>query len=600
MMRGHGAGHGGRMGPLGGDQKRLDWELIRRLYTYTRPYAGTRNLLLLLVVVRALQLPLLSWTVARVISRPIARHDVVGTLWGVLGFVTLVVLTEIVFMFRVRIALRMGESISFDLRSQIYRHLLVLPMSFFNKMPLGRMISRVTSDVDVVRIGIQDVFFISTVQAGSMLIAAGVMLYYDWFLFLVVLTLVPVLWLTIRHFRDKLRQAHREVQESYSRVTASLAESIGGMRVIQSFVRQVYNDRQFGQQIVAHGGKNMEAARQGAVFVPMLEVNSQLFLAIVLVVGGYRALHGSIGLEPLIQFLFLSELFFGPIPVLGRQYNQALNAMAGAERVFRLLDRKPAWTDDSRAVDLPALQGRVEFRNVSFEYDPGKPALRRVSFEVEPGQTVALVGETGSGKSTLTRLLAKLYLPTRGEVMLDGQSITQITGSSLHRQLGMVPQDSFLLSGSVLDNIRFARPTASDEEVVAVARRLDIVGLIEELPDGFHTELGDKGANLSVGQRQLICFARALLADPRLLILDEATSSIDALTERRLQRALQKLLEGRTSVVVAHRLSTIKSADRILVLDHGRIVERGSHHELLAAGGRYTRLYREFVRSIDR
>lgn len=580
-------------------QRPLSWGLARRMSSYTVPYARQRNLLAFLVVVRAIQLPAISWALAKVIAGPIANHDPAGTLLGALGFLGLVGAAELVFVFRMRLALVLGENIAFDLRSDIQEKLARMPMSFFHRVSLGRLISLLTSDVDLVRIGIQDVVFVGIVQAGTMLLAAALMLYYDWTLFLVVLVMVPVVWWLVNHFTRKLAQAHRDVQETYSRLTSSLAESVNGIRVIQGFARQAENDERFTDLISVHADNNMRAARQGAILVPSLEFNGQLFLAVVVVLGGYRAVVGAADLEAVIQFLFLAALLFGPIPVLGRLYDQALSAMAGAERVFRMLDLVPQWQDDPGARDIEGVRGEVEFEGVGFEYEPGRPVLDDVSFRVAPGQTVALVGETGSGKTTITRLLAKLYLPTRGRVLLDGLPLDRISGASLHRHLACVPQDNYLFGPTVRDAIRFARPGATDDEIRAVLERMDLSNLLEELPEGLDTEVGEKGANLSLGQRQLICFARALLSDPRLLVLDEATSSVDAVTEDRLQRALGVLREGRTSFVVAHRLSTIRHADLILVLDHGRLVEHGTHRELLTRNGVYTRLFRDYAGAVS-
>jgi ATP-binding cassette subfamily B protein len=319
-------------------------------------------------------------------------------------------------------------------------------------------------------------------------------------------------------------------------------------------------------------------------------------------VGGWRVFHGDMTMGSLITFFLLANQFFAPIAIIGNQYNQALIAMAGAERVFRLIDVPPDWTDGPKAADLPALSGqgaRVEFRNLSFGYGVTRLVLHDVNFVAEPGQTIALVGHTGSGKSSIINLVAKFYLPTKGEVFIDGEEIRTLTSHSLHRQMGMVQQQNVLFSGTVLDNIRLSRPDATDTEVAAAAAALDCLDIFEALPAGLLTEVGEKGAALSVGQRQLICFTRALLAGPRIIILDEATSSIDALTEARLQQALRKLLAGRTSFVVAHRLSTIRHADLVLVLDQGHIIERGTHAELLARRGHYAALYRQFVQVDD-
>ena len=572
----------------------LDARLIARLYQYTGRHAGRRNWLLFLVVARAIQLPALGWVVASVLSGPIARHDPAGIVAGVMGFAALLLITEAMFVLRIRHALELGEAVIHDLRNDVFRHLLRMPVSFFDRMPLGRLISRITSDVDSIRVGIQDVAFIGVVQLGTMVVAALLMAYYDLWLFLVVLLMVPVLWRVLRYFHHQLARKHREIQESFSRVTATLAESVGGIRVIQGFGRQDITGGLFRQLIFDHSQNNLSVQQTNAVFSPLLEFNGQLFLAILLVVGGYQAFTGHVGLEALIQFFFLANLFFNPIPVLANQYNQALAAMAGAERVFRLLDTPPDWEDAPAAARLPGdtLQGRVELRGVSFAYEPGKPVLRDVSLVAEPGQVVAIVGETGSGKSTIVNLIAKFYLPTAGQVLIDGRDLGGLSSDFLHAHMGNVLQSNFLFSGTVLDNLRVGRPGASEDEVRAAAAALDVLDVIEALPRGFHTEVGERGSQLSLGQRQIVCFTRAMLADPRILLLDEATSGLDVVTEARLQRALRALLRGRTSFVVAHRLSTIRHADQVLVVHAGQIVEQGRFDDLVAQGGFLARLHR--------
>jgi ATP-binding cassette subfamily B protein len=489
-----------------------------------------------------------------------------------------------------------------------------MPMSFFHRVKLGRIISRVTSDVEAVRVGVQDVFFVSIIQFGQMVFSAVAMLFCDWSLFLIVFAMAPVLWTVNRRFRFELSRLSRASQESFSRVTATLAESVGGIRVTQGFVRQATNAGLFRSLLADHARYNVALARTSAILLPILELNSQFFIAVLLLLGGWRTFHHEMEVASLIQFFFLANLFFSPIAVIGNQYNQALMAMAGAERIFRLLDTRPDWEDAPAAVDLPDPRGpgartsrpdappaspapgmRVEFRRVSFGYDPARLVLHDLEFAAEPGRMVALVGHTGSGKSSIVNLAAKFYLPTRGEVLIDGREIRAITSHSLHRQTGIVQQQNFLFSGTVLDNIRIGRPETTEEGVRAAACRLDCLEVFDSLPRGLHTEVGERGSSLSVGQRQLICFARALLADPRLLMLDEATSSIDALTEARIQRALVTLLRGRTSFVVAHRLSTIRHADLVLVLEQGRVIERGTHAKLLSQRGHYAALYRQFV-----
>ena len=556
------------------------------------------NILLVLTVIRSAQLPALIWASAAIISGPIAHHDIGGLPWAVLGYGLLALTTDVLFHWRQRYALEIGETVVNGLRAEIFAKTQRQPMSFFHRVKLGRIISRVTSDVESLRVGIQDVMFVSAIQFGQMVFTAIVMVRCDWVLFLVVAGLAPVLWGANRHFRVRLSHLTRAAQESFSRVTATLAESVNGIRVTQGFVRQETNAGLFRGLLADHSRYNMALARTSAKLTPLLELNSQFFVAILLLFGGWRVFDGAMSLDALITFFFLSNFFFSPIAVIGNQYNQALVAMAGAERVFRLIDTQPAWEDAPDAVALPKVAGqgaRVEFRKISFGYDPTRLVLHEVDFVAEPGQTVALVGHTGSGKTSIINLAAKFYLPTSGELFIDGREVRTITSDSLHRQLGMVPQQNFLFSGTVLANIRLARPEATEAEVRAAAQQLDCLDLLEALPLGLHTEVGERGAGLSVGQRQLVCFTRALLADPRLVILDEATSSIDALTEARLQKALVTLFRGRTSFVVAHRLSTIRHADLVLVLDQGRVIERGTHTTLLADGGHYAALYRQFV-----
>lgn len=579
-------------------QAPLEWRLIRRLFTYARPHRPVLVKLMALVLARSALAPLVTWCIGAIIGGPIAGKNPGLLAWSVIGFVLLSLVVATGFCYRVRYAMILGENVVHDLRLAIYRHLLEMPMAFYNRTRLGRVISRFTSDVESVRTGIQQVLFVTIVQGGQMLITGFLLLCYDWVLFLVVLSISPGFWLINRYMRRELSVVLREVQESFSRVTASLAEAVNGMRVTQSYGREEQNAASFRELILDHTHYNQRAAKARATFGPLLELNSQMFLAILVVFGGWRVLRpeAPMRLEDFIQFFFLTNLFFGPIQALSNQYNEALTAMAGAERVFRLLDLQPDWKDDPDAADIPPILGQVEFDHVRFGYEPGKPVLHDLSFSCREGQAVALVGHTGSGKSSIINLLAKFYQPDEGEVRVDGHTLQKVRSESLHRQMGLVLQTNFLFEGTVMENIRFSKPEAGEEEVIEAARRLDVLDLIENLSGGFHTQVGERGSQLAAGERQVVCFVRALLADPRILILDEATSSIDAITEARLQLALGKLLKGRTSFVIAHRLSTIRQADMVLMLKEGRIIEQGNHRELMSKNGNYASLYRSFVR----
>lgn len=580
-------------------QRPLSMRLIRRLWGLMDPYAGKRRILVCLVLARAIQIPLVAWAIGATINGPISNGQPISAIaFAALGVLMLGTAQQVTLVFRQLLALQLGESVIHDLRSRLFAHLQTMPMSYYANTKTGRIISRISSDCDAVRVGVQDVMFVTMVQAGQMVGAAMFMGYYDLPLLLVILAFSPFVWMIGRLMRTKLSTSYRRVQESFSRVTSTIAESVSVIRVTQVMARERVNAEMFHDLTVDHAEYNMASARQSGLLMPLLELTGQIALALVLMVGAYRALleDQAMPIGNLIQFWFLAGLFFSPIQALGTQYDQALTAMAGAERVFRFLDQTPQWTDLPNAKPLSEpVTGQIEFRDVSFGYSGDRRVLQNISFVAAPGQTIALVGETGSGKSTLASLVARFYLPDSGEILLDDQNIRGLAAESLSRSIAVVPQQNFLFTGTVRDNILAGRVGASDDVAIDALDALGCRRLIADLPQGLNTPTGARGAGVSLGQRQLICFARALVMNPRILILDEATSAVDTLTELRIQRALNRLLAGRTSIVIAHRLSTIQSADQILVLSSGRIIERGRHDELLSMDTAYANLYRKFI-----
>ncbi len=574
-------------------QAPLSFALIRRLLGFTGAYRRKMIALLTTVALRGIQIPILAWGVGAVINGPVSRADLPQLVWSVVGFTTFALFTEFTFRYRIKWALEVGEAVIHDLRSAMFRHWLGLTMGYFNRQPVGRLISRLTGDAENVRVGVQNVLFVSLVCVGQMLGCAVLMAIEDWRLFLLVLGIAPIIWGLNLFFRKRLSQAYRSQSDSFSRITATMAESVSGIRVTQSFSRERVNADHFRALVEDHARYNYTAARLGGTFLPLLELNGQLFMALLVVVGGGHVLDAgnAESLGSMIQFFFLAGLFFSPITILGNMFNEALTAMAGAERVFSILDTEPEWTDPPGAVAPGQLEGRVELHEVGYSYHAGRPVLHGVSFTAEAGQCVAIVGATGSGKSTVAGLIAKFYLPESGTVFIDGHDTRSLSSGWLHAHLGIVPQQNHLFAGSIYENIRIVKPSATREEVRAALRQLDCLETIDSIPGGLEAEVGERGSSLSLGQRQLICFARALIADPRILILDEATSAIDPLTEARTQQAMRLLMAGRTSFVLAHRLSTLRHADRVVVMGDGKVLEQGEPGELIAAGGAFAELW---------
>jgi len=520
-----------------------------------------------------------SWHIVRII-----------VLW------TLVFIASVIFQrFTILLMTRAGESVQFEFRRKIFAHLQRLSMSFYDKTKLGRIISRCTTDVNSLReVNVWGIW--QVVSNGMIMIAAAaIMIHKDFHLFLAIFWLGPVLYVLTRIYHRKSSTLYQVAREGFTRVSSNLAENITGMRVVTAFNRQDSNLDVFNELQEINTVNNMAVARVNGVYQPLLEVVRYCGRATILLYGGYMVATGFKEVGSVVAYYQYWDWFMGPVITLGAFYNQLMMAMAGAERVFGLYELKPDVHDLPDAKPLPRLQGHVRFENVVFGYNPDRPVLHDINFEARPGQMVALVGATGGGKSSIISLIARFYQPQRGRVLVDEQDIRHVTGDSLHKQMGLVLQVNYLFTGTVMENIRYARPGATDQEVVAAARAIGSYDAIMTLARGFQTDVGERGASMSLGQRQLICFTRAFLADPRIFMLDEATSAVDTATELQVQNSLEKLLEGRTTFVVAHRLSTIMRADQILIIDGGRLIERGTHRELLAAEGKYAHLYRQFV-----
>ncbi|MCY3784664.1 MAG: ABC transporter ATP-binding protein [Chloroflexi bacterium] len=597
-------GMAGRMmlGGMGDDTKAYDHRIARRLLAYLLPHRRRLAVVFVLVVLAAAAANVGPLLLKIGIDDGICGGaldcsdltQVQGN-GGLLAIVGMVYIGSLGLMwalnyFQVLLTAAIGQASLRQLRNDMFAKLQRLSLSYFSRHPLGAVMSRITNDVDVIS---EFVTLGVTSLVGDvvmLVIIVGMMFGLDWRLALVSLAVMPLMWLASRVFSKWARNAFRQVRSTVGDVYGNLQESIDGVRTAQSFVREDRNAAAFEQT----NRQNVDASvRAGAIvsaFIPVVDTISALATALVIVVGGMFVINGEMGVGTLVAFIALIARFFTPIQQLTRFYNQLQSTMAAGEKIFELIDEPLDVEDQSDARALPQIQGRVEFDHVTFGYN-GTDVLHDISFDVEPGQRVALVGPTGAGKTTTVNLLARFYEAGRGEIRIDGVPLDSVTQDSLRGQMGIVPQDSYLFSGTIRENIAFARPYATDEQVVEAAEAVGAHDFIQRLPEGYDTDVRERGARLSVGQRQLICFARALLADPRLLILDEATSSVDAHTEQIIQRGLDRLMAGRTSFVIAHRLATVRGADLILVFQDGQIVERGGHDELLEAGGLYYQLY---------
>ena len=571
----------------------FDSDVIARLFSYLRPHRYKLTIavmtMLLSVFANVISPPLIGWA----IDEGIRRRDMSVVVLGVIAFIIIQFLGFIGFRVQLGNMAVIGQTIIQTLRDQLFDHIQYLSIDFFAEYEVGRLIARVISDVNVIR---EAVTFAAVGSIREVLMLGGIlisMILINIQLTLVAFTVLVVLALLANFWRVHARSAYLRVSDANAKVNAELSEAFNGVRVTQSFSRQARNYDRFVNEInMASRQATVRATLISGLFYPTVELIGGVATGTLIFVGGSLVLEDKITVGVLLAFILYIQQFFFPIRLLAQRYNLLQAVIASAYRIFKLMDHPASIRDQINADNLPGILGDIRFDDVSFRYtQDGEWVLKQIDLDVAAGSSVAFVGHTGAGKTTMVKLLMRFYDVNSGAITVDGYNLKDVTQNSLRRQISVVPQDTHLFSGTVMDNIRYGRLNATDEEVVEAAKTVGAHQFITGLPDGYLTDVMEGGAVLSTGQRQLLAFARALLADPRVLILDEATSNIDTQTERIIQKALERLLEGRTSFVIAHRLSTITSADMIVVMDHGEIIEQGSHQELLEREGVYHQLF---------
>ncbi len=570
--------------------KAFDSGILRRIYKYLAPYKKTFYLSVLLTIVLATLAPLRPYMVQYTIDHFILEQDAQGLLYMVgLMFIVLAVQTLVQYYHTV-LTNWLGQSAILDLRKLVFSHLLSLRLKYFDHTPIGTLITRAVSDLETIADVFSEGLIVIIGDILQIIVIVGVMLYVDWKLTLISLATIPFLLIATYIFKEKTKKAFQEVRVEVAKLNTFLQEHISGMRIIQLFVREETELNKFKAINARHRNAHIRSVWYYSIFFPVVELMSATSVGLLVWYGFKEVLDGSLSLGVIVSFMMYLNMLFRPIRELADKFNTLQMGVVSSERIFQVLDTQEQTPNEGTTKDV-IIKGSIDFENVLFAYNEEQYVLNDISFRVEEGKTLAIVGATGAGKSSIINLLNRFYEINSGRIKIDGRDIREYELSFLRSQIATVLQDVFLFSDTIEENIRMKNPNISREEIISAAKDVGAHDFIMNLPDNYNYNVMERGATLSVGQAQLISFIRALVYKPRILVLDEATSSVDTETELLIQQAIQKLMKGRTSIVIAHRLSTIQNADQIMVLDKGRIVEKGNHQELLKLNGAYKRLY---------
>ena len=562
-----------------------------RLLAYIKPYKKRLAAAVVCIIMAAGANLYLPWIIKDMIDDVLMSKDMLMLNLIAAGILVVMFTRGVFYYGQSYLVSYVGQRVIIDVRSVLFRKFQKMPLSYYDRQQTGTVMSYITNDVSAMQSAIVD-NLIELVTESSILIGSlGMMIYLDWKLSLLTLMTIPLVGFAMKIFGRKLKRSSTVIQERAAEITSLLQESISAIRVVKSFVRETYEIKRFEEQNWRNFQAAMKNVKLSSLLTPTVEFLAAIAVTFIVWFGGYEVVNEVITAGELVAFLTYAVNLANPVKRLSRVYAAIQKAMAAADRVFEVMDLDEKITDVPGAKPLPPIQGQVEFKDITFSYKEGQPALQHISLKAEPGQMIALVGPSGSGKSTIANLIPRFYDVDSGTISIDGHDIRQVTADSLREQIGLVPQETMLFSTTVMENIRYGRLDATDEEVVEAARAANAEEFIKDLPEGYDTKLGERGLNLSGGQRQRLAIARAILKNPRVLILDEATSALDTESEKIVQDALDKLMVGRTSFVIAHRLSTIFNADQIFVVENGHLREHGTHEELLAAGGLYSNLY---------